>query len=159
MNFMNTWGKAGVVALSVVALGTAVAAAQSKDDAVKARQTAMKSFGADTKAISDYIKGAGDKDSAAKAAMDMSATSTKLAKLWPAGTSSTDMPGVSKAKPDAFTDGAKFTDRFAALSGDASKLADTIKSGSTDDVKAAQGALAKANCGGCHMMYREAEQH
>jgi cytochrome c556 len=156
---MKTSLRAGLAATSLLAIVTVDAAAQSKEEVVKARQSAMKTMAADTKSISNYVKGAGDKDSAAKLAMEMSATATSLAKLWPAGTSSKDLPGMTKAKPEAFADGAKFTGRFSVLSRDTAKLADTIKTGSTDEVKAAQTALAKANCSACHTTYRESEDN
>jgi cytochrome c556 len=152
---MNKFGQVGVIALGVLALGTAVAGAQSMD-AIKARQAAMKSFGGDSKAINDYVKGAGDQASAVKAANDMADTATKLEGLWPAGTSSTDMPGMTQAKAAIWANHDAFVAKFAAMSDGAKKLAATIGSGTTDDVKTASGDFAKANCGACHMMYREA---
>jgi cytochrome c556 len=157
MEAFNKWAKTTVVALSILAFSGAVASADSPQDVVKARQAAMKSFGADSKAISDYVKGAGDKDAAVKAAGDYGATATKLAKMWPKGTSSADMPGVSKAKPAIWTDSAKFNASFGSMTDGAKKLADVIKTGSTDDVKAASVAFAKANCAACHSNYRESQ--
>jgi cytochrome c556 len=159
MDALKTLGKTSAMVVSLIALGGAVALAASPQDIVKARQADMKSFGADSKAISDYVKGAGDKAAAIKAAGDISDTATKLTKMWPKGTSSADLPGVSGAKPIAFTDGAKFTDNFVSMSQGAQKLGDTIKNGSTDEVKAAFMAFSKTNCGGCHMTYRESLQH
>lgn len=152
---MTRFGKVGAIALGVLALGTAVAAAQTMD-AIKARQAAMKSFGGDSKAIGDYVKGAGDQASAVKAANDMADTAAKLEGLWPAGTSSTDMPGMTYAKAAIWTDHDAFVARFAAMSDGAKKLAATIGSGTTDDVKAASGDFAKNSCGSCHSTYREA---
>jgi len=136
---MNRFGKASVIALGVLALGTAVASAQSAADAVSARQAAMKTFGPDSKAIGDYAKGMGDKAAAAKAASDMAATAAKLETLWPAGTSSTDMPGVSHAKAAIWTDHDAFVAKFAAMADSANKLSGVIASGAPADVQAAQG--------------------
>ncbi len=154
---MNRWSKAGVMALSILALGAAGAMADAKGDAVKSRRDDMKALAAANKTINDYVKGKADKAAAAKAADTLGATSTKLAKLWPKGTSSAELPGTTAAKPAIWTDMAKFNASFSSLSDGAKKLGGTINSGTTDDVKAAAAALAKANCAGCHSTYRETE--
>ena len=159
MEVSKSLGRMTVVVLGVLALSGQLALAASPQDAVKARQGAMKSVAASMKTISDYVKGAADKDAALKAAGDLGATSTKLAKMWPKGTSSADLPGVSGAKPAIWTDGAKFTDAFGTMNQGSKTLANVIKTGSTDDVKTAAAAFSKTNCGGCHMNYRDTLQH
>ena len=155
MKHIKTWRKAAVLALGIAALGTAYASAQSAD-VVKAREDAMKSFGANNRAIAAYAGGTGDKTAASTAAQSIADTATKLSAvtMWPKGTSSTDMPGVSLAKAQVFADGPTFTGRFTVLASDANKVVAAINTGTPDDVKAAQAAMGK-NCGACHSTYRE----
>jgi cytochrome c556 len=61
--------------------------------------------------------------------------------------------GDTRAKPEIWSNAAKFkqaTDKFNA---DAAKLVAASKAGTLDAVKGPFGALAK-NCGGCHKEYR-----
>ncbi|MEI9890690.1 MAG: hypothetical protein WDN45_08950 [Caulobacteraceae bacterium] len=84
MAVFKKWGVAAVVVAGIAALATGVVA-QDKAAAVKARQDFMKAQGADTKAISDYSKGMGSKDDAAKAIADLQARSGKIAALFVSG--------------------------------------------------------------------------
>ncbi len=155
MKAVRKWNAAVIAALGVVALGTAALAA-SNADIVKERQASMKAQGADLKAVTDYARGKGDKDAALKGASDLADRAAKDAKLFPKGTSSADLPGVSKAKPEIWTDNAKFMAILKGMQDKSSKLADLIKTGSPDDVKTAATDLAKTGCGACHSTYREA---
>ncbi|HUO24005.1 MAG TPA: cytochrome c [Caulobacteraceae bacterium] len=143
--------------MAVLSVSGAWTVAYAQLDMVKARQAAMKSFSADGKAIADYIKGPGDKEAAIKAANDYGVVAAQLSKMWPKGTSAADMPGVSKAKPAVWADGAKFTVYFSAMAADSKRLADKIKTGSPLDVRAASAAFAMDNCVSCHSTYRETQ--
>lgn len=154
MKTLRKWNVAAIAALGVVAMGTTAMAAAA--DIVKERQASMKAQGADMKAITDYARGKGDKDAALKGAGDLADRAAKDAKLFPKGTSSADLPGVSKAKPEIWTDNAKFMAILKGMQDKSSKLADVIKSSSPDDVKTAALDLAKTGCGACHSTYREA---
>jgi cytochrome c556 len=66
-----------------------------------------------------------------------------------------DMPGVSYAKPAAFTDGAKLTEIVANLKTMEDKLATTIKTGTPEQVGAEAAGLGPNGCGACHKDYRE----
>src|SRR4051812_44283600 len=100
---LNKWGVAAVAAAGIAALATGVVA-QDKAAAVKARQDFMKAQGADTKAISDYSKGMGSKEDAAKAIADLQGRAGKIPALFVPGTSMVDLPGVSYTKAAAFAE-------------------------------------------------------
>ena len=151
---LNKWGVAVVAAAGFAALATGVVA-QDKAAAVKARQDFMKAQAADTKAIGDYTKGMATKDDAMKAIADLQARNSAILKQLVPGTSMADMPGVSYAKPAAFTDGAKLTEIVATLKTIEDKTADAIKTGTPADVATASADIGRMGCGGCHTTYRE----
>jgi cytochrome c556 len=138
----------------MAALATGVVA-QDKAAAVKARQDFMKAQAADTKAINDYAKGMASKADAEKAIADLQSRNGKILALFVPGTSMADLPGVSYAKPAAFTETDKLKAVVASLKTAEDKMADTIKTGTPDAVGTAAGDLGKTGCGGCHTPYRE----
>lgn len=148
------WTVLALAALGVAAIGTA-GLAQDKAAIVKDRQTFMKGQGADAKAIADYAKGAGTKDDALKAIADLQAKNPKMLGLFVAGTSMTDLPGVSYAKPNIWTEKAEFAKSITALGELEASVAETIKTGTPEAVAAAAGDLGRKGCGGCHTNYRE----
>jgi cytochrome c556 len=150
---LNKWGIAAV-AVAGMALAT-VAVAQDKAAAVKARQDFMKAQAGDTKAIGDYAKGMGSKADAEKAIADLQARNSAILKQLVPGTSMTDMPGVSYAKPAAFTDTDKLKEIVANLKTIEDKAAETIKTGTPEQAGAALADIGRNGCGGCHMTYRE----
>lgn len=151
---MNKWGVAAVAVTAMAALATGVVA-QDKAAVVKARQDFMKAQAADTKAIGDYAKGMGSKADAEKAIADLQARNPKILEQLAPGTSMADMPGVSYAKPAAFTE----KDKLAAIVGNLKvledKLATTIKTGTPEQVGAEAAGLGPNGCGACHKDYRE----
>ena len=151
---VNKWSVAAMAVAGMAALAT-VAVAQDKAAAVKARQDFMKAQAADTKAITDYSKGMGSKADAEKAIADLQTRNPAILKQLVPGTSMADMPGVSYAKPAAFTDTAQLTQIVANLKTIEDKVADTIKTGTPDQVAAASADIGRMGCAGCHMNYRE----
>lgn len=148
------WGVAAVAAAGMAALATGVVA-QDKAAAVKARQDFMKAQAAATKTLGDYGKGMATKADAEKAIADLQARNGKIMALFVPGTSMSDMPGVSYAKPAAFTDTAKLKEIVATLKTYEDKQAETVKNGTPEQVAAVQADLGKNGCTGCHMTYRE----
>jgi cytochrome c556 len=148
------WGTVAVMALGVAALSSA-GIAQDKAAVVKARQDFMKAQAADSKAIGDYAKGMASKEDATKAIADLQARNSAILKQLAPGTSTTDMPGVSYAKPAAFTDTAKLAEIVATLKGFEDKQAALIATGTPEAVGAMQADLGKNGCGACHATYRE----
>jgi cytochrome c556 len=152
---MRILGFAAIAALGVAAIGTATVA-QDKTAFVKDRQAFMKAQGADTKAINDYTKGMASKADALKAIADLQMRNPKILPLFadPA-TSSTAMPGVSNAKAVIWTEKDKFAAVVATLKDLEASQAELIKTGTPEQVAAAQANLGKMGCGGCHATYRE----
>ena len=151
---LNKWGMAAVAAAGIAVFATGVLA-QDKAAAVKARQDFMKAQAADTKAIGDYAKGMASKEDAQKAIADLQARAPRIPALFVPGTSMADMPGVSYAKPAAFTDTDKLKMIVANLKTIEDKAAETIKTGTPEQAGAALGEIGKNGCGGCHSEYRE----
>lgn len=151
---MNKWGITAVAVAGIAALATGVMA-QDKAAAVKARQDFMKAQAADTKAINDYAKGMGSKADAEKAIADLQARNNAILKQLVPGTSMTDMPGVSYAKPAAFTERDKLAQIVAQLKVLEDKEAELIKTGTPEQVGAGAADLGKNGCGACHGQYRE----
>jgi cytochrome c556 len=145
---------AGVGALLAVGSVTVFAQQGDKLAAIKARQDFMKAQGADAKAISDFSKGQGDQDAANKAAEDLVARQPKIAALFVPGTSATDFPDQTKAKPELWTDGDKVKAILAALQTEEGKLVTAVKSGDKQAIADQLTATNKAGCGACHGAYR-----
>ncbi len=145
---------AAMIATIMVGGGTVTVFAQEKEATLKARQDLMKAQGADLRIIKAFADGQGDQAAALEKANDLVAQSAKLAALFTAGTSLKDIPGKTYAKPEIWTEKAKFDAAAAALHSEAEKLAAAVKSGDKtatgDQFKAVGGA-----CGNCHTPFRE----
>lgn len=150
----DKWGVAALAVAGMAALAT-VAVAQDKAAIVKARQDFMKAQAADTKAISDYSKGMGSKEDALKAVADLQARNPRIIDQLAPGTSMADMPGVSYAKPAAFTEKDKLVAIVGNLKVMEDKLAETIKTGTPEQVGAEAAGLGPNGCGACHKDYRQ----
>jgi cytochrome c556 len=143
-----------VIGLAVLLGSAAVGVTQDKLALVTQRQDFMKAQGADVKAIADFSKGEGDQQKALAAVNDLLARNPKIVDQFPAGTSATDFPGKTKAKPEIWTDQDKFKQIPVALQGEEVKLKAAIESGDQKAVAAQLGATGKAGCGACHSAYR-----
>jgi len=148
-------GAAAAVIAVVVGFGTATTMAEDLAAVVKDRQGAMKQQSDDLKAIKAYLDGGSDQAAAVQKATDMLAVADKIPALWPAGTSSRDMPGKSNAKPEIWQDMAKFTAIQATLKTGDQTLLDALTKGDKAAATAAFGDLGKNGCGACHGTFRE----
>lgn len=149
-------GVAAAVAIAVVAgLGAATSMAQDLAAIVKERQGAMKQQSDDLKAIKAYLDGGSDQAAAVARAKDMLVVADKLPDVWPAGTSSKDMPGKSNAKPEIWQDMAKFKSIQATLRNGDQALIDALVKGDKAAATAAFSDLGKNGCGACHGTFRE----
>lgn len=72
---------------------------------------------------------------------------------FPAGTSSSDLPGATMAKPEIWTDRAGFEARAADYAAAVDKLAE-LAQGSDAEAFEDQFAVVRASCGACHTPYR-----
>jgi cytochrome c556 len=89
----------------------------------------------------------------AKVAADNAALVESLSKLpWNAFIEGSDK-GETRAKPEVWTDGAKFKDAQARLTAETAKLALAAKTGKVEDLKVAFGGVGEA-CKGCHDSFR-----
>lgn len=155
---------AGVGALLTV--GSVAVFAQEGDKAaiVKARQDFMENQQHAVNAIQAFAKGTGERQGAIDGANKLLELSSKIdAKFidtyFPAGTSSADLPGKSKAKPDLWQ---HIDDAKAAgpkLHEAELKLVDVVKTGDAQTVGQAMTALYRGSCNGlCHDRFREPVQ-
>jgi cytochrome c556 len=148
------WSMAGIALAGVTALATGVLA-QDKAAVVKARQDFMKAQAADNKAINDYAKGMASKDDALKGIADLQVRNSKILEQLAPGTSMTDMPGVSYAKPAAFTEKDKLAAIVATLKTIEDRTAEVIRTGTPEQVGTAAADIGKQGCVACHSSYRE----
>jgi cytochrome c556 len=155
MSHLQRWGAASIALVTMISVGAAVGWAQDKAAAVGERQATMKLEGPALKAILDYAGDKGtDQATAVAKAQELLAIADKLAGLWPAGTSSKDMPGKSNAKPEIWTEMDKFRALYANQKSDDQTLLAAIQKGDKAAVQAAVTNIGK-NCSTCHGTYRE----
>jgi cytochrome c556 len=152
--YLQIGAAAAAIALAV-GFGTATTMAEDLAAVVKDRQAAMKQQSDDLKVIKAYLDGGGDQAAAVAKAKDMLAVVDKIGPLWPAGTSSKDMPGKSNAKPEIWQDMAKFTAIQTTLKTGDQTLLDALTKGDKAAATAAFGDLGKNGCGACHGTFRE----
>jgi cytochrome c556 len=144
-----------LAAVGIVVAGSQVGMAQDKKKQVETRQAFMKKMGANSKAISDYGKGIGDKAKASAAIDELIASTPKIAPLFVSGTSSAEFPNFSYAKPTIWSDKAGFAQSIATLTDLETKLAPVVKTGTPQQVARAMATFGRQGCGGCHTPYRE----
>ena len=142
------------IGLLVATGAMSVAAEDSKEALIKARQDFMEAQADDVKAVTAYVKGEGSKESALAAATDLAARGPKISALFVPGTSATDFPGKSFAKPELWTEMDKAKAAWSALQGEEVKLVAVIKDGDQKAVGDQLGVMGKAGCGACHTSYR-----
>ncbi len=145
-----------LAAATVVGLATALPAAaqfQKPEDAIKYRQSAMFVMGTHFGRIGAMASGKAPFDAAAAATnADIVATMSRLPFAgFVEGTSSAS-GAKTKAKPEIWTERAKFDAGAARMQEGAASLAAAAKTGNLDQIKAAFGEVAK-QCKGCHDAY------
>ena len=144
-----------VAAISAVALGGVAleALAQAKPDVlVKQRQAAMTLQGKYLGPIGGMLKGNAPYNADVVA---LNATFLEnLARMPWDGFDPSTKGEKSKAKPEAFTDTAKFKAAADTLEAETAKLGAAARAKNEAGVRASFGGVAKA-CGACHDAYRE----
>ena len=142
-------------AISVIALGgvSLEALAQTKPDVMVAqRQAAMKLQGKYLGPIGAMMKGAAPYNADVVA---LNATFLEnLARMPWDGFDASTKGEKSKAKPEVFTDTAKFKAASDTLEAETAKLGAAARAKNEAGVRAAFGGVAKA-CGSCHDAFRE----
>ncbi len=134
----------------------AVAVADEIADAVKARQDHMKGYGKNIGELAKMAKGEMDYDAtAAQAAADAIAelAAKDQSGYWLPGSSSDDLPGVSRALPALWTDGAKLGE-IGGKFGPAVAALQASAGAGQGEMAAALGGVGQV-CSECHKAFQQ----
>lgn len=146
---------AATIAVATLASAFAVPALaqfQKPEDAVKYRQSAMFVMAQHFGRIGAMANGRAPFD--AKAAADNAEVVAEMSKLpWAGFVAGSDKIGNTKAKPEIWTEQAKFKEASDKLQAESSKLLAAAKTNNLDNLKAAFGATA-GTCKACHDSFR-----
>jgi len=143
---------AAVAALTTLAALPAAAQFQKPEDAIKYRQSVLTVMGNHVGRIGAMATGRAPFD--AKAAAESANIVHTLAGLpWAAFGPGTDKGAPTRAKPEIWSDAAKFKAASDKMVGEVAKLDTAAKSGSLDAIKAAMGAVG-SSCKACHDDFR-----
>jgi cytochrome c556 len=158
---------AGIVGAGVIA-GAAFFALQefagnaSADDlqaAVDARRALMKDNIAKMKATGAVVEAkSGDLAAMQQLALGLQSNAEKMVDLFPKGSSMTDLPGKTNAKPEIWDNFDDFKSIAATFATESGKLADAAKSGDMSAFAAQYDVVGEKGCGGCHTKYRMKQQ-
>jgi cytochrome c556 len=144
-----------LAALAVAAIATALPAAAQfakPEDAIKYRKAAMTIMGAHVGRVGAMASGRAPFDAAA--AQSNADIATMMSKLpFAAFGPGTDI-GDTRAKPNVWSDNAKFTAAATKMQEEMAKLNVAAKSGNLDTMKAAFGPVGQA-CKACHDDFRK----
>jgi len=122
------------------------------EDAIKYRQSALSVMGTHFGRLGAMANGRVPFD--AKVAADNAEIVAAMAKLpWAGFGAGTDKGGNTKAKPEIWTEQAKFKEHSDKLQAESVKLAAASKTGSLDSLKTAFAATADT-CKACHDAFR-----
>jgi cytochrome c556 len=147
-----------VFAATAIVLATPASAQFAKpDDAVKYRQSVMTVMGTHFGRIGAMASGKAPYD--AKAAVDSAQVVATMAKLpWPAFSADTEKTTMqTRAKPEIWTNGAKFKEDGEHLVAETGKLLAAAQTNSLDNVKTAFASTGKA-CKSCHDDFRKEQK-
>ena len=141
------------LAASLVGLSAPASAQFAKpEDAIKYRQSALFVMGQHFGRIGAMTSGKAPYD--AKLAEESAAIVADMAKLpWAGFMPGTDKGGNTKAKPEIWTEQAKFKENTEKMVLETGKLAVVAKAGNLETLKTAFGATAET-CKTCHDAYR-----
>ncbi|MDI1271928.1 cytochrome c [Polaromonas sp.] len=140
-------------AATLLALAAPASAQFAKpEDAIKYRQSALSVMGTHFGRVGAMASGRAPYD--AKVAADNAEIVAAMAKLpWAGFGAGTDMGGNTKAKPEIWTEQAKFKEYSDKLQVETTKLAAASKTGNLDNLKTAFAATADT-CKACHDAFR-----
>ena len=142
-----------VAAAALIALAVPASAQFAKpEDAIKYRQSALSVMGTHFGRIGAMVNGKAPYD--VKAAANDAEIVADMAKLpWAAFGPGTDKGGNTKAKPEIWTEQAKYKESSDKLIAESAKLSAAAKTGNLDALKTAFTATADT-CKSCHDAYR-----
>ena len=132
------------------------AKADDTQTTIDARRALMKDNGAKMKAMGAVVEmKTGDLAAMQQIALGLQANAAKIPDLFPAGSSMTDLPDKTFAKPEIWVNFDDFKAAAAVLGTEAGKLADAAKSGDMAAFAAQYDATGEKGCGGCHTKFRQ----
>lgn len=140
-------------AATLLALSAPASAQFAKpEDAIKYRQSALSVMGTHFGRVGAMASGRAPYD--AKVAADNAEIVAAMSKLpWAGFGAGTDKGGNTKAKPEIWTEQAKFKEYNDKLQAETAKLAAASKTGNLDSLKTAFAATADT-CKACHDAFR-----
>lgn len=140
-------------AAALLALSAPASAQFAKpEDAIKYRQSALSVMGTHFGRLGAMANGRVPFD--AKVAADNAEIVAAMSKLpWAGFGAGTDKGGNTKAKPEIWTEQAKFKEHSDKLQAETTKLAAASKTGTLDSLKTAFAATADT-CKACHDAFR-----
>jgi cytochrome c556 len=149
---MKKYVSALVVAAATLSATSAMAQFAKPEDAVKYRQSALFVMQQNVGRVAAMVQGKAPFD--AKVAADSAAVAEYMSKLpWAAFVPGSDKAGNTKAKPEVWSDSAKFNAAAEKMQGEMAKLSAAAKTGSLDAIKPAMGAVG-GTCKACHDDFR-----
>jgi cytochrome c556 len=149
---MKTFACFAVAATLITLAAPAAAQFAKPDDAIKYRQSAMFVMGQHFGRIGAMASGKAPYD--AKASENSAAVVADMSKLpWPGFIAGTESGGNTKAKPEVWSEQAKFKENNEKLMAETTKLAAAAKTGNLDTLKTAFITTADT-CKSCHDHFR-----
>lgn len=160
---MTKWFKSLVFVAAGFALIATTQVQIASADPIKTRRAVMKELSGHSKAIKKYLKGhknakkearlgtAGDMEFRAIA---IAGLAKRLPAMFPKGTSLTDKPGKTRAKPAIWTQNKKFSKAANTLASWAKDIESAAATGDKAKIAAAMKGFGKVTCGGCHKTFR-----
>jgi len=149
---MKIHALAAALAASVLLATPAMAQFQKAEDAIKYRKAALTVMGSHFTRLGAMANGRVPFDPAAAASS--AAIVETMSKLpWEGFGAGTDK-GDTRAKPEIWTEQAKFNDAAQTMQVEVAKLGEAAKTGNLDAVKAAFGGAAQS-CKACHDAFRK----
>jgi len=142
-----------VLSAAAVTLAAPASAQFAKpEDAIKYRKAAMTMQATHFGRVAAMASGRVPFD--AKVAADNAAIAETISKLGGTAFVEGSDKGDTKAKPEIWSDAAKFKEANEKMQGEMTKLAAAAKTGNLDSIKAAVGAVG-GSCKACHDAFRK----
>jgi cytochrome c556 len=142
--------------LVCVTLGLGGAAlAQDKDTVIKNRAALMKDQSKNFGAVKAFLDNKGDLAGATAGATALADDVKKIPDVFPPNTAGPDPTGDWAAKPEIWTDWAKFLDIQKTAVAKAEALLAAVKGGDKGAIQTAFADMGKNACGACHTAFRE----
>lgn len=149
---MKVIGSFVVVAAALVFSGSASAQFAKPEDAIKYRKSALFVMQQHFARVGAMANGRVPFD--AKAIAENASIAESMSKLPWAGFVEGSANGDTRAKPEIWTEQAKFHEASEKMMAEMSKLAVVAKTGNIDNIKAAVGAVG-GSCKACHDAYQK----